>query len=318
MTTAHAPGKVILFGEHAVVYGRPAIAVPVTQVCAHATAEDAPRGQGILIRALDLDLEHQYGTSANADNLAYPLDATVRYTLHRLGVKSVPDLTLTVFSTVPIARGMGSGAAVSTAMVRVLAQHLGRHLTPQEVSDLTYQVEVIHHGTPSGIDNTVVAFEQPVYFVKDRPIEIMHVGQPFWLVIADTGISTPTKTVVADVRCRWRQDRSRYDALFDRMAALAIRAREAITTGEMTELGPLMDENQELLEGIRVSSPELDELINAAREAGATGAKLSGAGHGGNMIAVATPDTTQVIATAVVQAGAVNVIVTKVKQPLRA
>ncbi|MBC7262282.1 MAG: mevalonate kinase [Chloroflexi bacterium] len=312
MTTACAPGKVILFGEHAVVYGRPAIAVPVAQVRACATVEEAGEGTGLLIHAADLQLWHRFGTPIPAAHPAYPLEATVRHTLQQLRLEQLPNLVLTISSTVPIARGMGSGAAVATAIVRALAQHLGKPLSPQEVSDLVYQTEIIHHGTPSGIDNTVIAFEQPVYFVKGKPIEILSVKRPFWLVIGDTGIRGPTREIVADVRRAWQAQPAHYEALFDRIGAIAMEARQAIESGRIKALGKLMDENQELLQAIGVSSPELEKLIHAARAAGALGAKLCGAGRGGNMIALVRREHAQRIARAIRDAGASNVVVTKV------
>ena len=312
MTTAYAPGKVILFGEHAVVYGRPAIAVPVTQVRACAVVESAPSGQGLWIRALDLGIEHRLGGAIAVDHPAYPLEATVRNSLRRLGMEAVPDLTLTVSSTVPMARGLGSGAALAAAVVRALSQHFGCQLTAVEVSELVYQTEVIYHGTPSGIDNTVIAYEQPVYFVKGQLIEVLDVGRPFWLAIGDTGIASPTRIAVGDVRQGWQQDPVRYEALFDGIGAIARRARQALVQGEIDTLGPLMNENQELLEALGVSSPELEALIRAARQAGALGAKLCGAGRGGNMIALVEAARTQAIATALRRAAAEGVIVSKV------
>jgi mevalonate kinase len=314
LTTAYAPGKVILFGEHAVVYGRPAIAVPVTQVRACATVEDGPGGQGLAIHAVDLKLRHVVGTTITTDHPAYPLEATVRHTLQWLGIQAMPDLTLTVHSTVPVARGLGSGAALATAMVRALVQHVGRSITPGEVSVLVYQTEILHHGTPSGIDNTVIAFEQPVYFVRGQPIEVLQVGQPYWLAIGDTGVASPTKTAVGDVRRAWQQDPTTYEALFDQIGAIARRAREAIAAAELSALGTLMDENQGLLQAIGVSSPELEGLVGAARQAGALGAKLCGGGRGGNMIALATPEQVQSVASTLREAGAVSVIVTEIQQ----
>ena len=114
LTTAYAPGKAILFGEHAVVYGRPAIAVPVTPLRACAVVKDAPSGQGLVIEAVDLNLQHHVGTAITTDDPAYPLEATVRDTLEWLEIEIIPDVTLTVSSTVPIARGLGSGAAIAT------------------------------------------------------------------------------------------------------------------------------------------------------------------------------------------------------------
>ncbi len=312
MTVACAPGKVILFGEHAVVYGRPAIAVPVTQVRACAVVEDGLPGQGVLIQALDLSLRHQLGEPIPAASPAYPLEATVRNALQRLGIAGLPDLTLTVSSTVPLASGMGSGAAVATAIVRALAQHLGQELAPQEVSELVYRTEVIHHGTPSGIDNTVIAFERPVFFVRGKPIETLRVGRPLRLVIGDTGSRSPTKDVVGDVRRAWQAEPARYEALFDRIGAIALQARQALEQGKSRALGKLMDENQELLQAIGVSSPQLEELIRAARAAGAQGAKLCGAGRGGNMIALVARAKAQSVAEAIRQAGAVRAIVTEV------
>ncbi len=313
MTTAYAPGKVILFGEHAVVYGRPAIAVPVTQVRACAIVEDRPGSQGLVIQAKNLGLQHRLGMPLHEDHPAYPLEATARHTLEWLKVEHVPSLALTVSSTVPMARGLGSGAAVATAIVRALSQHLGHTLTPQHISDLVYQTEIIHHGTPSGIDNTVVAFEQPVYFVRGQTIQILDVGKPFWLVIADTGVASPTKVAVGDVRRSWQQDCEKYEALFDRIGAIALQAKQALAYGDVKPMGMLMDENQQLLEAIDVSSPELQQLIQAARQAGAMGAKLCGAGRGGNMIALATPETAQAIATALREAGATDTIITEVR-----
>lgn len=317
MTRAEAPGKVILLGEHAVVYGRPAIAVPVTQVRACATVADAPAGQGIIIHAADLGRSHLFGTPIDSADPAFALEATVRHALDWLGSQLPLDLTLTVCSTVPIARGLGSGAAVATALVRALAQHLDRSLTARQVSDLVYQTEILHHGTPSGIDNTVIAFEQPVYFVKGQSIETLQVGQPLWLVIGDTGIASPTKVAVRDVRRAWRKEPGQYEAWFDRIGAMVDSARSALATGDIPLLGRLMDENQELLENIEVSSRELDALIGAARSAGALGAKLCGAGRGGNMIALVSPRSVQDVADAVRGAGAVNIVVTEVEESPR-
>ncbi len=175
-----------------------------------------------------------------------------------------------------------------------------------------YQTEVIHHGTPSGIDNTVIAFERPVFFTRGKPIETLHVRRPFWLVIGDTGIGSPTREVVGDVRRAWQAEPEKYEALFDRIGAVAVRARKAIEKGRSSTLGRLMGENQKLLQAIGVSSPELEKLIHAARAAGAMGAKLCGAGRGGNMIALVAPQRAQAVAAAVHQAGAVHVIVTEV------
>lgn len=309
MTTAYAPGKVILCGEHAVVYGRPAIAVPVTEVQAQVTVEPASDGHGVVIDAPDLNRRLAVREAGDGD----PLARIVRLALQAIHVQGAPDLTITVTSTVPIARGMGSGAAVSTAIVRALAGHYGRWLSSRDISDLVYQTELIYHGTPSGIDNTVVAFEKPVYFVKDVSCELFWVGRPFLLAVADTGIESPTREVVGDLRRRYRAGPEMYDLLFDRAGQIALAARTAIEQGEIEALGPLLDENHSMLQAMGVSCPELDRLVIAAREGGALGAKLSGAGWGGNMIALVTGETKGQVDLALRLAGAVRVIVTEIK-----
>ncbi|MCC7355219.1 MAG: mevalonate kinase [Anaerolineae bacterium] len=305
---ASAPGKVILFGEHAVVYGRPAIAVPVAQV--RATAEVAPGvpGSGLHLVAADLGRTVLLA-DAPADE---PLAAIARLTLAHLGIETAPDTVVTVRSTIPIASGMGSGAAVSSALTRALAAYCGRTLATEEVSALVFEVDKLYHGTPSGIDNTVIAYEQPVYFVKGEPPQPFHIAHPFTLVIADTGIASPTKVAVGDVRRAWQADTDRYERLFDRIGEIVRRARRAIEHSNDDALGPLLDENHRLLQELGVSSPELDRLAEAARAAGARGAKLSGAGRGGNLIALVRPDQAETVSAALRAAGARGVTVTQV------
>ncbi len=304
-----APGKAILFGEHAVVYGEPAIAVPVTQVEATARVEPAPPGMGLTLIALDLGESFNLAAAPTED----PLAVAARLTLDHLAAP-IPDATLTVQSTIPIASGLGSGAAVSTALVRALADFVGSPLRPAEVSDLVYEVEKIHHGTPSGIDNTVIAYERPVYFVRTAASgpKLVSVGAPFRLVIADTGLPSPTKRLVSRVRKGWQREIARYGALFERIGDIAREARRRIEEGGVDALGPLMDENHGLLVKLGVSSPTLDGLVEAARAAGATGAKLSGAGQGGNMLALVKHDRLDDVVVALREAGATHMIRTTV------
>ena len=309
MTLAHAPGKVILFGEHAVVYGRPAIAVPVTQVQATARVEPGDAGQGVIVIAPDLE-RHIRLREANEDE---PLARIVRLALSQIKADPDPDLTITVTSTVPIARGMGSGAAVSTAIVRALGRHFACWLSSRAISDLVFQTEVLYHGTPSGIDNTVISFEKPIYYVKDGGWEVFWVGAPLLLVIADTGVVSSTREVVAALRRRHQAAPSRHSATFDQIGGIVDAARDAIEQGQIEVLGRLMDENHALLQRLGVSCPELDRLVAVARSEGALGAKMSGAGWGGNMIALVTEATRGRVDMMLRLAGATRVVVTKVR-----
>jgi mevalonate kinase len=306
-----APGKVILFGEHAVVYGRPALAVPVTQVRAEAVVEMTGPDEGLLLIAEDLGEEIRLAWAPQH----HPLAMAARLTLAELGLTEPPPWRVVIRSSIPIASGLGSGAAVSAALARALADAAKRPLSVPALSAIVYQVELLHHGTPSGIDNSVICYEQPVYFVRGQTPLTFSIGRSFTLAIANTGIASPTRAVVADVRSAWEMEPARFDALFDRIASIVERAKAAITDGVPEMLGGLMDENHALLRQIGVSSPELELLAEAARRAGAGGAKLSGAGRGGNLIALVTAETQEAVTTAVRAAGATDVIVTTVGDP---
>jgi mevalonate kinase len=308
--TATAPAKIILLGEHAVVYGRPAIAVPVLEVKARAVVKAEPRAASgsIQIQSPALDLR-AFLQELPAD---HPLGIAVQLVLERLGIPRPPALTLRVTSTIPMAAGMGSGAAVSVAVVRALSAFLGKPLPDEQVCEMAYQVEIVHHGTPSGIDNTTITYALPVYFIKGQPIQTLRVVRPFTLVIGDTGVPSPTGASVGDVRKAWEAEPGRYEAIFDAIGSLVGEARQAIESGNPAALGSLMDENQQLLEEIEVSSPELERLVGAARSAGALGAKLSGGGRGGNMIALADSASATAIQDALEEAGAVYTLITEV------
>ncbi len=308
MVTASAPGKIILLGEHSVVYGRPAIAVPVWNVQATAEVQRQPPGSGCTLYAPQLDRSGSLA-AAPADE---PLALVTRLALAALGAPPNPDLRISVHSAIPIAGGLGSGAAISAALVRALYAHYGVPADPAQVSALVFESERVHHGTPSGIDNTVIAYGRPVWFVKGRPPEPFTPAAPFILAIADSGIAAPTKETVGDVRRGWQSAPAQYESWFDEIARLVVAARTAVEQGGTQALGPLMDANQTLLARLGVSSPPLERLIAAARRAGAAGAKLSGGGRGGNVIALVTAQNAPAVEAALLQAGARRVIVTQV------
>ncbi len=306
--TATAPGKIILLGEHAVVYGRPAIAAPVWQTVAAAVVTLLAQGSGCVINAHDLGEVVRLGEGP-AD---HPLVLVTRLALAELGIAQEPDWQIDLRSTIPIASGLGSGAALSTALVRALYVQAGRAAEPATVSRIVYESERIYHGTPSGIDNTVIAYGTPIWFVRGKPADAFVPPIPFTLAIADSGIRSPTKETVGDVRRGWEAQPYRYDALFDAIAAVVHAGRQAIAAGDLAWLGELMDEDQALLAQLGVSSDPLERLAAAARAAGALGAKLSGGGRGGNVIALVRADCQPAVEQALLAAGAERVIVTTV------
>ena len=241
------------------------------------------------------------------------LGQAVRSALAHFGVERPPAFKLRIESDIPVAAGLGSGAAVSAAVVRAVAAFLGQSLSDEEVSTLTFETEKIHHGTPSGLDNTVVAYSQAVYFEKGQAPQRFEIGRPLDLLIADTGVASKTRAAVEDLRAAWKKEPEKYERIFKGIGEISRQARRALRLGQRDKLGGLMDENQGLLQAIGISSQELDDLIDAAKAAGAGGAKLSGGGRGGHMLALVEEDKQEQIEQALIQAGAANIIRTRVQ-----
>jgi mevalonate kinase len=326
MITATAPGKIILFGEHAVVYGHPALAIPVTQVGVTVTIESdlsildssntpiPPRQnwrECISISAPDVGRDGTLATS-NADPELDPIDTVIKKVIDLLGVTSLPVMHINISSSIPVASGLGSGAAVSVALIRALSTFLGNALTDEQVNRLTFETEKLYHGTPSGIDNTVITYAKPVYFVKDSEIETFTVGAPLTLVIGDSGVRAATHLAVTAVRNQWRADPHRTGEIFSSIAAIVEQALHAIRIGDIPSIGILMNQNHSLLQALKVSSLELDRLTLAALDHGALGAKLSGGGLGGNMIALVSPENAASVASGLIASGASQTIITRV------
>lgn len=293
-----ACAKIILCGEHAVVYGRPAIALPLPQLRAYADVVQT----GERTEVVALDIQAQFFVDEQPD---HPLAQVVALTLRHIRLDAALSFRLTVRSDIPVSSHLGSGAAVSVAVVRAVAAHLDCAISPDDTSAIAYEIEKLHHGTPSGIDNTVIAYEQPVWFVKGKGVEVLtedggrktvapqpsvsrppsSVSPP--LVIADTGIATPTKIPVGDVRAGWERERDAYEARFDEIGDLVTQARQALRQEAWPALGTIMNANHAALQWLGVSCAELDHLCDVARANGALGAKMSGGGRGGNLIALA-------------------------------
>jgi mevalonate kinase len=310
MVQASAPGKIILLGEHAVVYSQPAIAIPVSELRATAQASVADVGNGLSIEASDLGTTSQI--SLESQDNQDPVNAVARLVLEKLHLP-LPDLKIQVHSDIPVASGLGSGAAISAAVARVLSRALGRKLEDDALNQIVYEIEKIHHGTPSGVDNTVIVYERPVYFVRGGALEFLPVNGSFQFLIAHTGISSSTRLVVEDVNRLYKTDPDHYGRIFELIGELVAKGLLALQNDDAVELGKLMSKNHLYLQQLTVSSPELDRLVQAALDAGALGAKLSGGGRGGNMIALVSQARLAAVKGALVQAGAARVFDTILK-----
>jgi mevalonate kinase len=295
LASGSAPAKLILFGEHAVVYGKPAIAIPLSTIRAYADIEKKTEQQyAIHVEAIDI------GVSSNLQNLAvdHPIRSAFRLFYDAVNRTHPQGIVLSIHSDIPVASGFGSGAAVGIAIFRALAAYEKISLSTNQLSELTFEIEKIHHGTPSGIDNTVIAHEQPVWYIKDKVCEPFKPKSTFHLLIANSGISAPTAASVAAVRTLFDQKPERTQAHFDAIEEIAHQALVALEAGDPVELGRLMTLNHNVLQQLTVSSLRLDEMVRCALDAGAFGAKLSGGGRGGNIIILANQDSLPKIRTA--------------------
>ena len=303
---ASAPGKAILVGEHAVVYGEPAIAIPLSNIRAKA----AYRRTTLPLTIIAEDLARPpLKIDANDIDSSDPLARMAALTMQYLCLKSLRG-EIRIQSDIPIASGLGSGAAVSAAIGRAIAQLHGENMPDEALNQLVFEVEKQHHGTPSGIDNTVVVYELPVYFVKGRSVEFIEIAAPLRILVADSGIAALTRDAVADVRSQARLAPGRTARAFEEIGAIASEARHCIEQGQSDRLGELMMANHRLLQALNVSSSELDHLVEAAIDAGALGAKLSGGGRGGNIIALVAEASAPAVKQSLVEAGARRVMLT--------
>jgi mevalonate kinase len=301
--TGTAHGKAILLGEHAVVHGSPAIAVPLPALAVRADVRlDAP--------AATLTTALYAGPLDAAPHRLDPTLTAFRRTLAALRPDDAQSLTATsslaVTSDVPHERGLGSSAAVAAAVVRGVAAALGATLEDDVLHELVQVSERVAHGAPSGLDARSVVADGPVWF-HDGEASPLSVGTEGVLVVADTGVAGDTRSAVAAVRARRDADPAAVRAL-DRLGALVVVGRDALVAGDLTAVGTAMDTAHALLRDLTVSSPELDRLTDAARTAGALGAKLTGGGRGGCAVALCTDAATAAtVAAAAEAAGAVGV-----------
>ncbi len=293
-------GKIILLGEHAVVYGRHAIAAPLP-LAIRARAEDND-GDGTILTIPRWGMEQHLPQPQHAARPGSFVESLTMI-LKRLELAD-RSMTIRVNPSVPRAMGLGASAALAVAVIRALDSHCRLNLGEDEICALAFECEKIAHGTPSGIDNTVATYGKPlVYQAGDPPrIEPFEFREPLPLVIGMCRTESLTARTVARVRQAWQHNKVLYERIFDAIDQLAVQAMEALKTHDLYQLGELMNICQGQLNALQVSSWELEEMMQIARNNGAAGAKLTGGGGGGAMIAVC-PDGCQPVIDALQHAG---------------
>ncbi len=274
-------GKVILLGEHAVVYGRHALAVPIP-LAMRAVVEDGDQGVQLMIPRWGIEYQ-----LAKAPEQRRSFERAAGAIMDQLGLGDRP-IRIEVFPDVPRGMGLGGSAALAVAIVRALDLHFKLGLSDEQVNQLAFESEQIAHGQPSGIDNTVATYGEPLLFRKGSPplIEPLNVPVPLTMVVGMTHQEGLTAKTVARVREARDRNPRLYEKVFDDIDALVLQAVAALQDRDVAALGELMNVCQGLLNALQVSTPELEQLIGIARRAGAVGAKLTGGGGGGAMVAL--------------------------------
>lgn len=275
----------ILLGEHAVVYGVPALAVGIDRgACATAAATLGPRSV--------LSVE-AWGVRVTEDDTVEDLGRAFRALLDaaRTAFGPLGPIHVEAHAELPPGGGLGCSAALGVAVARALIPNA----TAAEVADLAMAWERVFHGNPSGVDAAVAAHGGSVLFEKGAGIERVDLTAPLTVCLGSTGIPSSTKAMVEGLARMRERKRSVVDKAFEGIRSLVRNARLALEAGDTVGLGKLMDLNQMILSGLYLSTEEIERLCGLARDAGALGAKLTGAGGGGCVVALATDGGAEII-----------------------
>ncbi|MGC8817251.1 MAG: mevalonate kinase [Candidatus Hadarchaeum sp.] len=272
-------GKVILINEHFVVYGIPSIVSAIEK----ATVARVEREEG---SGWVLDDRRPATPGYKEEKLEQQRDSIERI-IRAVGVDlSRTSIKITLEGDLVAASGIGASAASCVAIARALSEEFNLSLTDDQINQIAYEGEKAYHGNPSGVDNTAATYGGLLWFVRGKPIERISIRRPVEIVMANTGLVANTEAAVAGVRERRQKNPAKYERIFKEAEELAYIARKALVDYDLRTVGILMNRNHELLQAIEVSCKELDFLVELARENGAYGAKMTGGGLGGNMVAL--------------------------------
>ena len=273
-------GKTILFGEMFAVFGIPVIASALSMTAEADVAQTASGGW-------DIRDERREAKGSKEEKQGMQIESLGRIFTH---LDFRPDhLRIRLGGDLPAMSGIGATGASSVALVRALSEEFGLGLTDDEVNAGAYQAEIAYHGpTTSGIDNMVSTYGGIICLTRGEPnvVRKLKWKEPVEIVIGDTGIIANTKTLLAAFGERKKSSPERYARMLQGARRIAEEALASIERFDLKEIGHLMDRNQSLLNEAEISCPELDLLIDLCRRAGALGAKLTGSGGGGCMLAL--------------------------------
>ncbi len=269
-------GKIILLGEHAVVHGYPAIAVGIERGVT-AKAKTAERD---LLRLTPWDLAIRPDPRGSQ-----PLERAFAAALSLYPNR--PGLEVSAAVDLPAGAGLGCSAAIGVAVLDAIDKALGIKRTRTDLAESALSWEKVFHGNPSGIDNAMSAVGGVALYRRGDPLKPLRSNKPLYLVVGYSGESSSTKEMVASVARQLENEPRRVNEAFEAIEVLVRNAKLAIEAGDHVALGQLLDLNQTILSSLMLSTGKLEEMCQAARSAGALGAKMTGAGGGGCMFALA-------------------------------
>lgn len=311
---AAAPGKTILVGEHFVVYGEAAVVMAIDR---HVEVAVTDREDPSIHVSSNLGFSGIFmdgGYKAEKGGLAgrrilEPIRISAQSVLNALNARC--GLDIEVCSSIPTAVGLGSSGALAVATVAAVGKFLGRNLSEEEVLALSTGAEKFVHVTPSGIDQAVSTYGGVIVYSRSGGVSRLRTEMDIPIVIGNTGIQRSTGKLVDSVRAKHRRYPEVMKIIDEAAGRLSEEFIEALKACELARLGELMDIDHGLLSAIGVSSEALNNLVYAARRGGALGAKLTGAGGGGCMIALSTLEDRRRVAEAIRRAGGTPIIAGK-------
>ncbi|MFC2153980.1 mevalonate kinase [Candidatus Altiarchaeota archaeon] len=284
MGSGHGYGKVILFGEHFVVYeGMPAV---VSAVDKRTTAEVSRKKEpGFTIQ------DDRLATEGYKENYLSQQKESIQRMVAEMGLGfSKNGVRIKLEGDLYVAGGIGASAASCAAIARALNEEYKLDLKDDRINELALEGDKAYAGNPSGVDNTAAVYGGLIWFQKKPPVmELMKTPNPLHIVMGNTGKVANTKVAVAGVKERKEKEPEKYDEIFKEAKQLVLSAKMSLLEGDFETTAGHVNRNHELLQEIEVSSPELDKLVEIALNAGATAAKMTGGGMGGYMYAI-TPD----------------------------